>query len=80
MSKYIRHIIKYFFGHEVSEGLASRARQRIVQAGEEGDPTLREVWDQLDGQKMDGERVDNAWRRFWKFLAEPSGEAERKDD
>ena len=31
MSNYIRHIIKFFSSHEVSEELTSKARQRIVQ-------------------------------------------------
>ena len=53
MSKYIRHIIKFFSGHEVSEELASKAQQRIVQAGEEAESAMREVWDELDGQHMD---------------------------
>ena len=61
MSKYIRHIIKFFSGHEVSEELASKARQRIVQAGEEAEPAMREVWDELDGQHMDQAIVDQAW-------------------
>lgn len=62
MSKYIRHIIKYLFGHEVSGDLASKARQRMVQAGEEAEPALREVWDELNGQEMDNEFVENAWK------------------
>ena len=64
MSNYIRHIIKFFSSHEVSEELTSKARQRIVQAGEEAEPAMREVWDELDGQHMDKEVVDQAWIRL----------------
>ena len=63
MSKYIRHIIKFFSGHEVSEELASKAQQRIVQAGEEAESAMREVWDELDGQHMDTKNVEQAWVR-----------------
>lgn len=68
MSKYIQHIIKYFFGHEVSKDLASKTRQRIVQAGEESEPALREVWDELDGQQMDDDTLDRAWHRTYERL------------
>lgn len=68
MSKYIQHIVKYFFSHEVSEDLASKARQRMVRAGGEADLALREVWDELDGQQMDDETLDHAWYRTYERL------------
>jgi len=69
MSNYIRHIIRYFFGHDVSEDLASRARHRIVEAGDEAEPALSEVWNQLDDRQMDEGTVDDAWNRTYMRLA-----------
>lgn len=62
MSRYLQDIVRYFFHHEVSRETASKVHDRISQSREDIDPALHEIWDELEGQTMDGKRIDEAYQ------------------
>lgn len=66
MSKYIHHIISYFFRHDMSEEITHRVHQRLLLNNDatEEDKAYRKIWDSLDNSKMDDDRVEEAYRNI----------------
>lgn len=66
MSKYIHHIISYFFRHDMSEAVTHRVHQRLLLNNDapEEDKAYREIWDSLDNCTMDDDRVEDAYRNI----------------
>lgn len=64
MSKYIHHIISYFFSHDVPEDITRRVHERLLQTQDNADEdkALREIWDGLDGCTMDSDKVQKAYQ------------------
>lgn len=64
MSKYIHHIIRYYFRHDVPEEITRRAHERLLltQDNADEDKALREIWDSLDGCTMDSDKVQKAYQ------------------
>lgn len=63
MSKYIHHIIRYFFRHDVPEEITRRVHQRLLLAQDNADEdnALRKIWDSLDGCTMDNDKIEMAY-------------------
>ncbi|MBR1410535.1 MAG: DUF4974 domain-containing protein [Prevotella sp.] len=63
MSKYIQHIIQYFFGHDLPEELTDKVQQRIARAKD--DPTTEEtfknIWDTIENSSLDDDDVEAAY-------------------
>ena len=73
MSKYIQHIIKYFFSHQLSEETTSEVKDRILRAKEEEiAPAMHEVWDGLDHKTLNRETVEEAYENTRERLFGPT--------
>ncbi len=45
MSRYIQHIVKYFFEHNVSDETTRRVHERLVHMSHNEEQVLRDIWD-----------------------------------
>lgn len=63
MSRYLRHIIKYFFSHDVTDEIATRVQHRLVDSEDDAEETFHEVWDGLDEVVADNKLTEEAWQR-----------------
>ena len=47
MSRYIKHIVRYFFDHNTSAETTQRVHERLLNGGSDVDDALRDLWDRL---------------------------------
>ena len=63
MSRYIHHIIKYFFSHQVTDETVTKVHRRLALSDEDTEDTFREIWDGLDHDAASEESIERAWQR-----------------
>ena len=63
MSRYIHHIIKYFFSHQVTDETVTKVHRRLALSDEDTEDTFREIWDGLDHDDAGEEAIERAWQR-----------------
>lgn len=65
MSKYLKHIIRYFFSHDVPEDLADRAQRRIARAKDTpaSEEIFKEIWDKTNDCNLPNEEIEEAYAK-----------------
>ena len=63
MSRYLRHIIKYFFSHDVTDEIATKVQHRLANSEDDTEETFHEVWNGLDDVAADDKSTEEAWQR-----------------
>ncbi len=61
MSRYLRHIIKYFFSHEVTGEIATKVQHRLAHSKDDVEEAFHEIWDGLDDVTTDTRSTEEAW-------------------
>lgn len=66
MSRYIQHIINYFFHHKASDELTERVHERLakVEDDKETDDLLKALWDELDDASLSKNESDEAYSKI----------------
>lgn len=78
---YIKHIVNYFFHHNVSEELKNRVYHRMIYPlkDNERDEALQEIWKELGNEQHchEDESVEKAFERIRPNLKDPVGRPKR---
>ena len=71
MSRYIKHIVRYFFDHNTSAETTQRVHERLLNGGSDVDDALRDLWDTCEGQANDKPAAQRQWLKLAAMWALP---------